>query len=155
MKKQILTLGSFVVVCSLHAQEVISTQGDSYSNSTGNVSFTVGEVVTATATDGTYTLTQGFHQTNWNFLGLEDYQPDVEATVYPNPVAEALNIRMEAFTNVRYILTDANGKVVASDKLTTSETAIAVTDFAPGAYTLQLLMADNSLLKTFKLVKKH
>ena len=70
MKKNTLVLFSLLTTLSVSAQEVVATQGDSYSNASGNIDFTIGEVVINTGTDGTNDLTQGFHQTNWNFLGV-------------------------------------------------------------------------------------
>lgn len=51
-------------------QEVISTQGDSYSNGSGSLNFIIGEVVINTGSDGSNDITQGFHQTNWNFSSI-------------------------------------------------------------------------------------
>jgi len=84
MKK---TAFSLFTTISVTAQEVVSTQGDSYSNASGNIDFTIGEVVINTGTDGTNDLTQGFHQTNWYFVGLEGHSPSYEATIFPNPTS--------------------------------------------------------------------
>ena len=40
----------------------------------------MGEVIINTGTDGAIDLTQGFHQTNWNFVSAEDYVRGYEAT---------------------------------------------------------------------------
>ena len=90
MKKITLVLFSLFATLSVSAQEVVSTQGDSYSNASGSIDFTIGEVVIDTGTDGTNDLTQGFHQTNWNFVGLDDNDPSYEAIIFPNPTAECI-----------------------------------------------------------------
>ena len=111
-------------------------------------------MIIATETDGTNDLTQGFHQTNWNFVGLEDFAPDYEATIFPNPTEDVLNIRTSTFENVTYTLYDAQGKLVMQDKLSAEQTPIQVSQLAPGSYSLTLNnQAQN--LKTFKLVKSH
>ena len=92
MKKTAFVLFSLFATITVSAQEVVSTQGDSYSNASGSIDFTIGEVVINTGTDGTNDLTQGFHQTNWNFLGVEDFAPSYEAIIYPNPTSDVLNI---------------------------------------------------------------
>ena len=151
----------FIAICSLSisqfsfSQEVISTQGDSYTNANGSVDFTIGEVVTFTATDGNNDLTQGFHQTNWNFVELEDHQADFEVSIYPNPVEDELNIRAAEFQDVSYKLYDSRGRVVREDNLSGEFTGIAVTDLAPGGYQLELHKSNQDLLKTFKLIKNH
>ena len=154
MKKNTIVLFSLFAVFSVSAQEVIATQGDSYSNGSGSIDFTIGEVIIATGTDGTNDLTQGFHQTNWNFLGLEDFAPNYEAIIFPNPTEDVLNIRTSTFENVTYTLYDAQGKLVMQDILSAEQTPIQVSQLAPGSYSLTL-NNETQNLKTFKLVKTH
>jgi hypothetical protein len=135
-------------------QEVVSTQGDSYTNSSGSIDFTIGEVVINTGTDGSNDLTQGFHQTNWNFVSIEDHVPSYEAIIFPNPTSEVLNIRTSTFENVTYTLYDARGKLVIQDKLSSVQTLIQVSKLAPGAYSLTL-NNDTQNLKTFQLIKQQ
>ena len=154
MKKITLVLFSLFATLSVSAQEVVSTQGDSYSNASGNIDFTIGEVIIATGTDGTNDLTQGFHQTNWNFLGVEDFAPNYEATIFPNPTEDVLNIKTSAFENVTCTLYDVKGKLVLQDILSAEQTPIQVSQLAPGSYSL-ILNNETQNLKTFKLVKTH
>lgn len=152
MMKNTIVLLSLLTTVSISAQEVISSQGDSYSNSNGSIDFTMGEVIINTETDGTNVLTQGFHQTNWNFLGLEDHVPTYEATIFPNPIGSELNIRTKAFDNVTYNLFDAKGKLVLQNVLSNEQTAIKVDKIAAGSYSLTLNDGAQNL-KTFKLIK--
>ena len=154
MKKTAFLLFSLFATISVTAQEIVSTQGDSYSNASGNIDFTIGEVVINTGTDGTNDLTQGFHQTNWYFVGLEDHSPSYEATIFPNPTSEVLNIRTSTFENVTYTLYDAQGKLVMQDILSAEQTPIQVGQLAPGSYSLRLNNQTQNL-KTFKLIKQQ
>ncbi|MDG1160265.1 MAG: T9SS type A sorting domain-containing protein [Flavobacteriales bacterium] len=152
MKRHTLLLFSLLATGTVSAQEVISTQGDSYSNASANIDFTIGEVIIDTGTDGTNDLTQGFHQTNWSFVGLEDFARDYEAIIFPNPTEDVLNIRTSRFENVTYTLYDAQGKLVMQDILSTEQTPIQVSQLAPGSYFLTL-NNETQNLKTFKLIK--
>lgn len=154
MKKQIPLLFSLFTTISLSAQEVVSSQGETYSNANGSIDFTVGEVVISTGTNGTNDLTQGFHQTNWNFLGVEDFAPDYQASIFPNPTQDVLNIKTSVFENVTYTLYDAQGKLVLQNILSAEQTPIQVSQLAPGSYSLTL-NNETQNLKTFKLVKSH
>ena len=154
MKKNTLVLFSFFASLAVSAQEVVSTQGESYSNSSANIDFTIGEVIIATGTDGTNDITQGFHQTNWNFLGVEDFAPNFKATIFPNPTSDFLNIKTSVFENVTYTLYDAKGKLVLQNILFAEQTPIQVSQLAPGEYSL-ILNNETQNLKTFKLVKTH
>ncbi|MFT5778119.1 MAG: hypothetical protein ACI837_001075 [Crocinitomicaceae bacterium] len=154
MKKSTIVLFSLFATIYVSAQEVVSTQGDSYSNGSGSIDFTLGEVIIDTGTDGTNDLTQGFHQTNWNFLGVEDFAPNYEAMIFPNPTEDVLNIRTSTFENVTYTLYNAQGKLVMQDILSAEQTPIQVSQIAPGSYSLTLNNQTQNL-KTFKLVKTH
>jgi hypothetical protein len=159
MKKNKLVLFSFFVSIAVTAQEVISTQGESYSNTSANIDFTIGEVIIDTGTDGSHYLTQGFHQTNWNFLGVEDFAPDYEASIFPNPTSDILNIKSSSFENVTYTLYDAQGKLVLQSTLAAEVTPIQVSHLAPGSYSLQLTFEEGkeiaSKSKIFKLIKSY
>ena len=162
MKKNTIVLFSLLTTLSVSAQEVVSTQGDSYSNASGSIDFTLGEVIIATGSDGTNDITQGFHQTNWNFLGVEDFAPNYEAIIFPNPTEDVLNIRTSTFENVTYTLYDAQGKLVMQDILSAEQTPIQVSELAPGAYSLELIFEEGSKgslsspkRKTFKLIKQQ
>ena len=154
MKKITFVLFSLFATLSVSAQEVVSTQGDSYSNASGNIDFTIGELIIDTGTDGTNDITQGFHQTNWNFVGLDDNDPSYEATIFPNPTEDVLNIKTSMFENVTYTLYDGLGKLVMQDILSAEQTPIQVSQLAPGNYSITMTNETQNL-KTFKLVKSH
>ncbi len=154
MLKNTLLFFSLLTSVCVSAQEVVVTQGDSYTNSNGSIDFTIGEVVINTGSDGSNDLTQGFHQTNWNFVSTEDHVPSYEATIFPNPTSEILTIRTSSFENVTYTLYDARGKLVIQDKLSSAQTPIQVSQLAPGAYSL-ILNNDAQKLKTFRLIKQQ
>ena len=159
MKKNTIVLFSLFTAVNVTAQEVVSTQGDSYVTSIGSIDFTLGEVIINTETDGSHDLTQGFHQTNWNFLGVEDFAPDYEASIFPNPTSDILNIKSSSFENVTYTLYDAQGKLVLQSNLTAEVTPVQVSHLASGSYSLQLTFEEGkeiaSKSKTFKLIKSY
>jgi len=153
MKKITFVLFSLFATLSVSAQEVVATQGDFYTNASGNIDFTIGEVIIDTGTDGTNDLTQGFHQTNWNFLGVDNHEQNFEATVYPNPMGTELYIQTENFEFMSYVLYDATGRIVAENKLNALQTGIDVSTFAPSSYSLVLQDENQNKIKTFKLIK--
>ncbi len=153
--KKLLLVGALALTSISFSQEVISTQGDSYSNASAIIDFTVGEVIINTATNGSNDLTQGFHQTNWNFLGVNNHEQNFEATVYPNPIGSELFIETKNFESVSFVLYDATGKIVSKNKLDASKIGIDVSTLAPSSYSLVLRNENEEKVKTFKLVKTH
>jgi hypothetical protein len=154
MNKYLLTITLLLSSLLVNAQEVISTQGDSYSNRSGSIDFTIGEVIINTVINESNDITQGFHQINWDFLEIEDHHLDYEATIFPNPTEDILNIKTTTFENVTYTLYDAQGKLVLHDKLSAEQTSVKVSQLAAGYYSL-ILTNGTEELKTFKLVKRH
>ena len=154
MKKNTIVLFSLFACISVSAQEVVSTQGESYSNASAKIDFTIGEVVINTVTDGTNALTQGFHQTNWNFLGVEDFAPDFDITIFPNPTSDVLYIKSSFYQDITYSLYDTQGKLVFKNILTETETQIQLNQLAPGAYSLSIHNKKEQL-KNFKFIKPY
>ena len=154
MKKNTIVLFSLFASISVSAQEVVSTQGESYSNASAKIDFTIGEVVINTVTDGTKELTQGFHQTNWNFLGVEDFAPDFDITIFPNPTSDVLYIKSSFYQDITYSLYDTQGKLVFKNILTETETQIQLNQLAPGAYSLSI-HNKREQLKNFKFIKPY
>lgn len=155
MKKVRLALLAMIFSGVIYAQEVVSTQGESYYGGSANIDFTIGEAIINTETDGTYEITQGFHQTNWNFAGMEDLMPEMDVKIFPNPTSDILNITTTQFEGVSYALVDANGKIVKDDKLIGETTIVGVNELAPGSYSILLLDQEKNKLKTFKLIKNQ
>jgi len=153
--RTVILIGALVLSLSTYGQEVVSTQGESYTNVNGSIDFTIGEVVINTVSDGTNDLTQGFHQTNWNFLGVDDHEQSLDATVFPNPMGSELHIQTASYENLTYVLYDAAGRIVAEEKLGSTETSIDVSAYAPSSYSLVLRNENQEKVKTFKLVKTH
>lgn len=153
MFRKTVFFGSIIIfTINVFSQEVISTQGDSYSNASGKIDFTIGEIVTNTETDGANDLTQGFHQTNWNFVSIEDHVPNYEAIIYPNPTEDFLNIKASLYKNVSYVLYDEMGRLILQGLLSGEQTAFEVSPLATGRYSLTLINLKENL-KTFNIIK--
>jgi len=151
-KKAFIALSLLVGSITAFGQEVVASQGDTYSNGSGSIDFTIGEVVISTVSDATNEITQGFHQTMWDFVGLEDFDANFAVSIFPNPAQDVLTIQATAFEDVTFILTDAAGRIVMRDILTGELTPLDVASFEAGIYNLSLEKASRTL-KTFRLIK--
>ncbi len=154
MKKKAILLFSLFPCLAANSQQILSTQGDSYSNSIAKIEFTIGELIINTGTNGTNDITQGYHQTNWNFLGVEDFGANYEAVIFPNPTEEILYIKTSEFENVIYSLYDAQGRLIMQNLLSAEQTPIQLTQLSAGSYSLTLKNEAQNL-KQFNLVKIH
>ena len=152
MKYRLLLIFFVFYSSSLFSQEVVSSQGDSYTNSGGSLDFTIGEVVTFTGSNVENILTQGFHQTNWSFVNIENHVPSYEAIIYPNPAEDFLNIQASLYEDVSYVLYDEMGKLILQGRLLSEKTSLEVSQLATGRYSL-ILNNSKENLKTFNIIK--
>jgi len=152
LKKHTLFLFSLLSTLAVKSQYVISNQGDSYIDSNASIDFSIGEVVTFTGTTSDYNLTQGFHQTNWSFVSIENHVPSYQAVIYPNPTDEFLNIKASLYENISYLLYDEMGKLILQGRLLSEQTALEVSPLATGRYSL-ILSNSKENLKTFNIIK--
>lgn len=152
MKKYTFVLFLLFATLFVKAQEVISSQGDTYINLSGNIDFTIGEVITFTGSNVENQLTQGFHQTNWSFVSIKDHVPSFNALIFPNPTEDFLNIQASVFEMVSYSLYDEVGKLILKGVLSSEKTSLDVSKLQTGLYSLILNNPDN-ILKTFNIIK--
>jgi len=153
MNKHAVFAGMLLLSVGLNAQEVISTQGDSYTNGGNTIDFTIGEPVIETVSDGTNDLTQGFHQTLLTIVSVEDLDINFSVNIFPNPTAEFVNIKMEQYNGIAIRLFDVTGKQLLETNLVENTTKISVTDFPKGTYLLTLINKEKNKIKTYKIIK--
>ena len=158
----------FLFGIAVHAQEVISTAGSYGETTSGSLSWTVGEPVIETITDGTNTLTQGFQQSKLTVTAINDLKvPGIELSVYPNPTADYIILSIDDVkTNGRSSqlslqLYDINGKLLQNEKITGNETSIDMSNLMPATYILKVMLEKDSSRKdtmhcvtTFRIIKK-
>jgi hypothetical protein len=151
-RKTALFAFTILFTINLFSQDVISSQGDSYTDSSASIDFTIGEVVTFTGSTIENNITQGFHQTNWNFVSVQDHVQDYQAIIYPNPTEDFLNIQTSLYQDVNYLLYDEMGKLILQGNLSSEKTSLDVSKIATGRYSLTLINSKEAL-KTFNIIK--
>lgn len=144
-----------LLLCTLtvSSQEVIASQGNSYSNSSVSIDFTIGEVVIASLSNTGNTLTQGFHQTNLTVLAIDDFDINYQARVFPNPTQDLLQVEIQNFEGLNYKMYDIQGRQLSQQKIYSINTSINTTPYAKGLYLLVILNENNQLLKTYRIIK--
>jgi hypothetical protein len=137
------------------AQEVIATSGNTISNSQGEVSYTVGQIVFTTNTASEGSIAQGVHQT-YDSETLSNSEPTVnfEVLIYPNPTKNDINIKVNSSVqnNLNYELFDIQGRIIHSQRVEFDNTKISLSTLPASIYLLQI-KSDNKILKTFKIIK--
>ncbi len=157
-----IKLPLFIIFCFLFcniqifAQTIISTSGNDFRNNNLQISWTLGEPVIETFSNGNTQLTQGFHQTSLVVTAIDEI-PELNASisVYPNPVADFLNLEIKnaAGMKICFTLYSMDGKVISTKQMDSDVAEIPMFGFAPSTYFLRVSNKTQNL-KTFKIVKK-
>ncbi len=139
---------------SLNAQIAVPATGGDASGTGGSASYTVGQVVYTTATGSAGSVSQGVQQPYEVSITVGVEKKTISLSAFPNPIKDQLNLSIIGFTNQQYLyqMFDASGKLVKSEKISSSTTSISAQQLTPGVYLLSVL-DNNSIIKTFRIVK--
>lgn len=145
-------------ISNAQEQEVISSAGEHYSNGSVQISWTIGEIVTETATDGNIIATQGFHQTNLTVTKIEEeYLNNVDASVniFPNPTSElaTINLTDVDIADFFFELNDNKGKTILKKKFESESEVIDFSQYAASIYYIRIYNKAGTYTNTFKLIK--
>lgn len=137
-------------------REVISSSGDSFSNSTYRLDWSLGGAFdNTTSKSGDYELTQGFQQAVVEITEVNNFVSDIQVSVYPNPATDFVNIEVEDqnYAGMTYTVSSTtSGDLVKSGVINTNIEQVYFSDLANGIYILRIF-DNNTCIKTIKLQK--
>lgn len=139
-----------------HAQEVVATAGETKKAGNIELSWTLGEPVIATLSEGSNQLTQGFHQTKLVVTALNELNmAELELKVYPNPTSDFVIVHLNT-TEIRsrFTLFDIAGKILSQNRITETDTQLNMLNYASGTYVLKVFNDKEQPIQSFKIVKR-
>ena len=138
------------------AQESINTTGGNATGSGGNVSYSIGQVAYTTNTGNNGSVAQGVQQP-YEILtvGLNENEPKISLSVFPNPVADNLILQVNDFehSTLNFQLCDAQGKQISKGQVTSRQTQINTAGLATATYFIHVVNQENKKVQTFKIIK--
>ncbi|MBX7203993.1 MAG: T9SS type A sorting domain-containing protein [Bacteroidia bacterium] len=138
------------------AQSGTVTSGGNATGTGGNISFSVGQAVTAPISGTNGKITQGLQQPYEIFVltGMKETSFQLQASVYPNPATGFVTLSVDQKVSVQfsYVLTDMQGKTISTQPIKNAVTTIDFSQLAKGAYLIQVLQS-NQIVKTFNVIK--
>jgi hypothetical protein len=143
--------------------DVLASAGDYYTSSTCNVNWTLGEISIESFSTTSGIFTQGFNQPDIYFLAIKDNaQPIKNFNIYPNPSSDYFNIEITGLkaTDIYIDLVDLSGKKLSLPSFilkTQPDGSVSnqynISSIASGAYILHVYSHDDTVNKTYKLIK--
>ncbi len=143
----------------LQAQESIAAAGGESTGFGGTVSYTIGQMFYMTSVDNSTSIAEGVQQPFEISVstGVDEPGINLNISAYPNPTLNYLHLEVDASVNrnyqtMQYQLFDANGRLIAMEKIVSDVTTIITSELSPATYFLKIL-GDREELKTFKVIK--
>ena len=141
-----------------HGQhQAVTTAGDFDQNESGSVSWTLGQIVTATHSGSDIILTQGFQQISLEVVTSTRHDIDVRRQVkaYPNPVAGQITIETSDLSNktLSFELYNLQGQLIKKKKMNANYQRINMESEPSGEYLLRIL-SDGKPVESFKIIKR-
>ena len=156
MKKVLLlTIVASSLFIGVKAQEVIAVSGNYVETANGSLSWTIGEPIVETVSDGTNTLTQGFQQSKLTITAIDEKEiAGFEINVFPNPASDYLSVEVitDKQKDLEISLFDLNGKIILQKQMTGNKQTVNMQNYSPATYILKVT-ENNENLKTYQIIK--
>ena len=151
-----ILLSGLLWVSFAQAQQSANATGGDASGSGGTAAYSVGQIVYTTNTATTGSVAQGVQQPYEISIvsGIDNPTVNIELSAYPNPTTDYIKLKVEGekFEDLNYTLVDITGKLIASEKITSSTEIIGMENLASACYLLRVTN-NNKELKAFKIIK--
>ncbi len=157
MKVILLLLGMLVNMgINLMAQRitptVTATAGHYQKTGSASLEWTMGEFMVETLKGPSYTITQGFHQTNLTVVSTQN-PSIVGLSVYPNPFTDQLILQNGSQQVIQMHLMGADGKCIGSMSLQPGTQSWTLDQIPSGTYFLEA--EEGKQRQVFILEKLH
>jgi hypothetical protein len=155
MKYCVLLIISWLCSIVLQAQQhVVATSGNTVQNTSGSISWTLGEPVITTFSTGSKVLSQGFQQGGISVSShVVDKTSEFKINIAPNPTSNWILLSVEQPKDLQYQLYNFNGKLLQSKSIVGLTTRIDFAGLASGSYIIKV-MKGKIEMKSLMIVKQ-
>ncbi len=160
MKKLIFNILIMLLPLGLTAQvqlykTSLAPDGGSATQGTQEIVYTTGEVFVAEQSNGTQHLSEGFVGPDMEFfMELEGFEPLDGVIIYPNPVKNFLNIRIEINGKYNVRLYDLTGKLLYENTFEGNTFRLDMKNYRNGYYLVSITDQENKRYSGFKIRKQ-
>ena len=142
-----------VVSATASAQSAVTAAGGDGSSSSGSFSYTVGEASStksASICEGVQQSSLEVEETGQTTSAQQALTADIK--VYPNPVADVLNVECKGMGEGTYRIYSSNGAVLTNGACGDGKTSIDMSEAVPGVYSM--IIESDGRVKSYKIIKK-
>ncbi|HBX50568.1 MAG: hypothetical protein A2275_15740 [Bacteroidetes bacterium RIFOXYA12_FULL_35_11] len=136
--------------------DIITSSGNYHDNGTVSISWTLGEGVIETFSDGNTILTQGFQQPYYDLVLVETIDENINISCYPNPTTQFINLEWQipGTNEVSVEIIDMTGRILLNKnyKEDNAKKQINLSTFPQADYFIRLAK-EGKTVKTYKITK--
>ncbi len=159
----------FIIICFatnvIQAQNIkssaVTASGASMNQSNAKISFTVGEIVVKTITDGTNSIGQGVINSSTSNIVTSIRETDVtklKMNIYPNPASDLVYIDVieSKIPAIQLSIYDIGGKQINSETYTASNNHIGINtqNWQKGTYIIIITDIKGQFHGSYKILKQ-
>jgi len=156
MKHIKILLFAFLLLNALQmkSQQSFGGTGGTAIGGGGSSTYSIGQTFYKRSSSGLGSETQGVQQAFEIMLGVEENEISLKLALYPNPTNEILNLEFGEYdiTNVKYQITDLNGKEITNPTIVSNLTVINIQSLPTSIYLLSITK-NNKPVKIYKIIK--
>jgi hypothetical protein len=157
MKNKILTTSCLVFGGFVFGQTSINASGGGTSNTSGSISYSIGQVTYQSVSNTSGSVSQGVqHAYEISTLSLVENALNLSLMAYPNPTQDLLNLRVGNYNQEKlaYKLLDLEGKVISEASMLSEETTIDMKQLPTATYFVEV-HNEGKKVQTFKIIKNQ
>jgi len=157
MKKQVISIVGVLFTSITFGQTSVNTAGGDVSNTSGSVSYSIGQVAYQSTSNASGSVSQGVQQAYViSTLELMENVFNFSLSAFPNPTQENLHLRVGNFNQeqLSYKLIDTEGKLLNQGEILTQETELDMRQYAVANYFVEVHHAGKKV-QTFKIIKNQ
>ena len=157
MKKQLITISCILSGIVSYGQTSVNTAGGEVKNTSGSVSYSIGQVAYTSVSNSNGYVSQGVQQAyQISTLNLEEKAFSFSLSAYPNPTQDNLNLRVGNYRQEQlvYRLLDTGGKLLSEAKIQTQETVIEMQQLPNATYFVEVYH-EGKKIQSFKIIKNQ
>lgn len=150
-----LLVSTGVVRAQALQPKVIASTGTQVVSSNLQLAYTVGEMAVTTAAASSVILTQGFHQSYKNAVGVSFIQNPIDVQLYPNPTTNYVRLLVNGYTQPFTIrLYHLSGKLLLKQIYhPLNPLDINLSEYSAGIYFLQLTDTNGQSQGVYRIEK--
>lgn len=161
MRKTILCISMIaailLMVQPIMGQQLIMSSGGNASGPGGSASYSVGQLLTTTASGTNGSAAHGMQQP-YEISIITAINPAeeiiIDLLVYPNPVSNGITLKSEYFLNRELLcqIFDSYGMLTAVKQIVDEETNVDMSNYLSGTYFIKIIEKTKTI-KTIKIIK--